>query len=317
MRPKLRVMSSDRGSDVCVVVRECGERTADLCVQQLEKLLPDAICKRVSGERFDVALRRSLEAGLEVNRAWTLCIDADVLVVPQLLELLHGAQTAHPDVFALQGLVLDKLMGCKRPAGNHLYRTALVGSALSVLRDDNPLRPETAMIQAMQVKGFRLLQSHALTGLHDFEQSYADIYAKAWVHSHKHTAFSHLYLPMWQTFARTDADFQVALEAATDARESARKPRLSRLDTAAAATAVLARLGLTEKAPLLATTRPSVADEALPTHSSRIMLQDQFDRAVFPRWRKLRHILATPKRIAQSGARSLRLIAPLLRANVR
>lgn len=234
-------------SDVTIVVRECGERTAELCVWLLQQTFPEHEIHRVSARPFSETLRLSLEKGKAEGRPWTLCIDADVLVLPELTELLAEAETVPTDVFEIQGLVIDKLMTAPRAAGNHLYRTDLIPRALPLIAAGQGLRPETEMIEAMAGEGFPNRQSAIVVGLHDFEQSYRDIYAKAFLHAHKHRFLLPLYRPLWKLLARSDADYQIALAALNEACSDSATPSVSRDFRAEQANAAVVRLGLLEK----------------------------------------------------------------------
>lgn len=242
-----------RYSDVTIVVRECGERTAEACVWLLQQTFPEQKIHRVSARPFSETLRLSLEKGVTEGLLWTLCIDADVLVLPELTDLLVEAEKAPADVFEIQGLVFDKLMTAPRAAGNHLYRTSLIGRALPLISTGHSLRPETEMVEAMAVKGFPNRQSTVVVGLHDFEQSYGDLYAKAFLHGHKHRFLLPLYRPLWTMLARSDADYRVALAALDDARSTSDAPSVSRDFRAEVANSAAARLGLQEKPQLDAT----------------------------------------------------------------
>lgn len=237
-------------TDVALIVRECGERTANACVARMQHLFPGQEIHRVGARPFSATLRLSLEKGLATGCTWTLCIDADVLILPELEALLVEADEAPPEVFELQGLVYDKLMNAPRAAGNHLYRTALIERSLPLIPTGDILRPETAMIEAMAKQGFPSHQSNALVGVHDFEQSWRDLYTKACLHGHKHLCLLPLCRPLWQMLAPIDADFRVALAALDTAHKRDGFPAISRDYGADEAVAATARLGLTEKPPL-------------------------------------------------------------------
>lgn len=241
---------STQASDVTVIVRECGERTAAACVALLQRLFPDGEIHRVSARPFRATLRLALEKGLAEGRPWTLCVDADVLPLPGLAALLDEARRLPGEVFELQGRVFDKLMASPRAAGNHLYRTALIARALPLIPDAASLRPETDMLEAMASRGHPWRQSLALVGLHDFEQSYADLYAKAWLHGRKHRYLLPLLRPLWQMLAREDDDYRVALLALEASGRHEGPVTASRGDSEAGASAAAARLGLAEKPPL-------------------------------------------------------------------
>lgn len=234
-------------SDLTIVVRECGERTAEACVGLLQQIFPGQEIHRVSARPFSATLRLSLEKGLDEGRTWTLCIDADVLVLPELAELLLEAAQAPTDIFEIQGLVFDKLMTAPRAAGNHLYRTSLIARALPLIAAGQGLRPETEMIEAMAGQGFPNRQSSVVVGLHDFEQHYRDLYAKAFLHGHKHRFLLPLYRPLWKLLARNDADYRVALAALDEALADSTAPSVSRDYRAEQGNAAVTRLGLPEK----------------------------------------------------------------------
>jgi hypothetical protein len=237
--------------DVTVIMRECGERTAEACVALLHRLLPEREIFRVSARPFSTTLRLSLEKGLAEGRPWTLCIDADVLALPGLLDLLDEARELPDDVFELQGLVFDKLMAAPRAAGNHLYRTRHIERALTLIPEEKTLRPEAQMIKTMANSGFRYRQSGRLVGLHDFEQSWCDLYAKAYLHGHKHRYLLPLYRPLWQMLAPADADYRVALLALDAAQREETAPEVSRDGRAEEAARAIATLGLPDKAALV------------------------------------------------------------------
>lgn len=299
-------------TDVTVIVRECGERTAEACVALLQRLFPGNEIHRVGARPFSATLRLSLEKGLAEGRAWTLCIDADVLVLPELIELLQEAQTAPGDLFELQGLVFDKLMTAPRAAGNHLYRTALIERALPLIPAGQSLRPETDMIEAMATRGFACRQSAALVGLHDFEQSFRDLHAKAFLHGHKHRFLLPLYRPLWQMLAPGDADYRVALAALDEAQADERAPSVSRDYGAETATAAAKRLGLAEKpaldiVPDDASLRAWTGQDGLPGAARELsgQITSALRRGLFP--------LAPPEKI--SPGNTARPLAALVCAN--
>ncbi len=237
--------------DVTIIVRECGERTTETCVRLLQKIFPSQPVFRIKAQPFIVTLRRSLEKGLSERRPWTLCIDADVLPLPELGHLLNEAKALPDDVFEIQGLVFDKLLAAPRAAGNHLYRTRLIEQALPLIPASANLRPETAMIEAMAANGFSCHQSRIWVGLHDFEQFYGDLFAKAFLHGHKHRFLMPLVRPLWQTLAQKDDDYRVAQQALCAAHRKTTMPSISRQEHVRDAAQALAELGLEEKLPYM------------------------------------------------------------------
>ncbi len=102
----------------------------------------------VGNTPFSVTLADSYRAGIERGFAWTLCVDADVLVLPNaIFGLLDVAHTLPAEACDVQGLVLDKFFGVRRPAGNHLYRTSLLSKALGLIPPEGQdIRPENSTL---------------------------------------------------------------------------------------------------------------------------------------------------------------------------
>lgn len=199
--------------NVTVVIRAAGERTEAICHNLLAQQIAEENIIVIREAPFAAALAASYRAGIERNRPWTLCIDADVLVRPTAVaDLLHIGEEADENVFEVQGLVLDKLTGGPRPAGNHLYRTSLLSKALELVPlNEEDIRPEYYTLKAMKTLGYPWLQCPVLVGLHDFEQYYRDIFRKCYIHAHKHVKWLQWLLPYWRRVAHIDKDFQVAL----------------------------------------------------------------------------------------------------------
>ena len=199
--------------DVTVIIRGVGERTQETCHQLVAQQVPEEHIHVIQVQPFSAAVRRGLELGYEAGRKWTLCLDADVLPSPTAIEELLSIGNATPEnTFEVQGLVLDKLFSIPRPAGNHLYRTALIPKAYSGIPEEGTsLRPETDMRNFMLKKGYPWLQDKAMVGLHDYEQSYADIFRKCYLQARKHGAVGDQLLALWRDFAETDKDYQACI----------------------------------------------------------------------------------------------------------
>lgn len=299
---------------VSIVVRESGERTADACCDLLQSLLVDRKVHRVSGRPFSQTLRRSLETGLDLALPWTLCIDADVLVLPELAIFLDEIQYLPPGCFAAQGLVLDKLIPSCRPAGNHLYRTSLIPQALARIPND-ALRPETEMIQSMQQSGYGFHQSRRVIGLHDFEQYIRDVFAKAYLHGHKHCHLKDDFMPMWRSLAREDVDYGAAIVGFEAAEQEMLSPRVSRDFTDERFAAY--ENAWHEKKPLVKVSLETACvlyDQSMsrhqrfPAHARR--LQESIDSFVFPR----RQRKSLPARVIRILSRTLQSLRNHVRA---
>ena len=163
---------------------------------------------------FSAAVRRGFELGAASGLKWTFCIDADVLITEQgIRQQLQIAETLPDHIFCVQGLVLGKFLPIKRPAGNHLYRNALVAQAIPLIpKDGHALRPESVTTQAMKDRGYLTYQTNVVLGLHDYEQYYHDIYRKCFLHVNKHEEdLMPRVESYWRQHQAHDQDYAVAL----------------------------------------------------------------------------------------------------------
>ncbi|PZX14348.1 hypothetical protein LX81_02931 [Palleronia aestuarii] len=250
-------------AEVAVVIRAAGERTEAAARELALAEVPEDMVAVLHETPFALAVQKAFEQGVALGAEWTLCLDADVLLRPgAVADLLAEARRHDPALFGISGRVADPLLGQIRFAGQHLYRTALLPRALETAEfDPAKRRPESHVKRQMRQAGHGWMQTDVMTGLHDAEQSFADIFRKVVVHSRKHERFVP-YLREYWTRAGTEApDLRLALEAleapdriapvptrpgAREAESIAIDRRLfpERID------AFLATIGLTEKPPL-------------------------------------------------------------------
>ena len=198
-------------NDLTIILRECGERTADAAYSLLNSPELGGNVERVSEVPFSACLRRSLEVGLSSGRKWTLCIDADVLVDAKAIQqLIHYAEQTPSHVFEVQGFVFDKFFGVERPAGNHLYRTELLEKSLPLIPEEGTtLRPENTLLNNMTAEGHPCVQSPIVVGLHDFEQWEHNVFTKAFLQAHKHDWLADYLKTVWSGFP-ADSDYRIA-----------------------------------------------------------------------------------------------------------
>lgn len=202
-----------------VVLRECGERTADLCYDILCATFTTDQVTRISETPFKKSLSKSLQLGIEKDREFILCVDADVLPFPaELITLIKEMEIKSKHVVEIQGLVFDNFFQVLRPAGNHLYRTSLASKALTMIPSNtDSLRPESEMLSKLIRAGNPWAQSKSIIGYHDFEQSHGDIYRKMFLTGIKHAEFSKYLIKLWSTLAPHSEDFVVAKKALLNA----------------------------------------------------------------------------------------------------
>lgn len=250
-------------SEVFVVLRSAGERTEAASSARAVAEVGVGSVGRVREVPFALALRRGFEMGVEAGARWTLCLDADVLLRPgAVTELVRAAEAVPANAFGVTGVVADKLLGHVRVAGQHLYRTSLLARALGESSfDPARRRPETVVKKAMARSGHPTIRTDVLMGLHDFEQSYADIFRKVFVHARKHERFMPTAERIWRRLGPDDPDYRVALVSHAAARAIAaiegampgrqdENVRIDRSRFAENVDALLLPMGLAEKPPL-------------------------------------------------------------------
>lgn len=197
------------------VVRSVGERTADVCGALLAAQLGHgAEVVTVGNKPFPETLADSLRAGIAARRPWTLCVDADVLVLPgAVAALVAEAETFDQSVAEVQPVVFDRFFGGWRPAGVHLYRTAHLPRAVQILGTmPDSIRPEAALLHQLAANGLPWHQASIEFGLHDFEQAPRDVFRKCFVHARKHADLAPALERYWRSRAQSENDFAVALE---------------------------------------------------------------------------------------------------------
>jgi len=202
-------------NDLTIIIRSVGENTENLLTKLLKSYgIPQNNIFIVSLTPFFLALEESYKIGISNKLSWTLCLDADVLISKKGLEsLISFALKQNNKVFEVQGYLYDKFFLCPRQVGNHLYRTKFLPLAIkSIPRKIGVLRPEAATIMKMKKSGFNWRALNETIGIHDFHQSYKDIYRKAFFFGLKHRKFKHYLLKRWKECAKKDLDYTVAID---------------------------------------------------------------------------------------------------------
>jgi hypothetical protein len=236
-----------------VIIRTSGERTAGLCKCIVEKQISSENIHLINSSPFTEALRESIDYAISKGRKWSLMLDADVLILPGVLnDLTNYADKMGDGYFFFAGKIIDKFLPSPRIAGNHLYRTEYLSFAKQFI--PNPyqeIRPESFMIKKVQEKGLLWKSVDYLVGFHDFEQYYRDIYRKSFIHSKKHYSQTRNCLSYWRDLSNVDEDFLVALKGFMDGMSY--KGKVS-IDTESEfllpLNASLKRLGVNEKSEI-------------------------------------------------------------------
>ena len=237
---------------IIVVIRSAGERTVEACKASVLKQVRKECLYVVQECPFEAALQKTYEIGLESNADWLMTLDADVFLREDAVsKLLLEAEKLPAHYFHIEGLVHDKLTGMYRKAGHRLYRTKYLQTARQLIpRDGSEIRPEYAILQRMETKGFPSLEINAVFGIHDYEQFLRDIYRKAFVHAHKHPNWLPQLFTRFKHLANKQDDFRIALRGLYDGLLSFDEVKIDTRDFVGAADNALEELGLQEKEPM-------------------------------------------------------------------
>jgi hypothetical protein len=68
----------------------------------------------------------------------------------------------------------------------------------------------------MKIQGFPWKGINYLTGIHDFEQYYVDIFRKCFVQAHKHQEYAEIFISYWPQQVIMDFDYKIALKGFID-----------------------------------------------------------------------------------------------------
>lgn len=198
---------------VTIVIRSVSERTEDICYSLVKKQIAEENIHIIHQTPSTEAIRKRFEIAIQQKRKWTLGIDADILIKPGLInEIITLAEQAPADTFELEGWAIDKYLESPRELGPQLFRTALLPEAMQFIPKPNEaIRPDTHIINQMTKLGYKQVRLDTIIGLHDFEQSYKDIYRKSFIYAKKFYHQASQVLQHWQELAQTDDDFKVAI----------------------------------------------------------------------------------------------------------
>ncbi len=193
------------------IIRSVGERTTMFLENQIRSYFPGSEIIIIKESPFTAALTSTYTIGKEMKGDWISVLDADVIIdISGFKKLLEKAKSQPSQVFEVQGIVLDKMFGKFRPAGVHIYNKKHFDRAVEfVPKKEESLRPESFVMRKMAAEGFPFVQTNIISGLHDFEQFYKDVYRTGFIHGKKHLAYESELTTFWNS--TTDPDYQVAL----------------------------------------------------------------------------------------------------------
>lgn len=235
-----------------VVIRSSNERTFELCKRLCLGQFPEKNLRIVQEVPFEKALRTCYEIGIESQKKWMVTVDADVLLAEKAIETLICNIEMLPECyFQLEGRIFDKITGLYRQAGHRIYRTEWLPFALEHIPiEGKEVRPEFATLQKMGQLGFPSRRIPDVLGVHDFEQCYADLYRKSFVHAIKHPHWVNDLINRCSVYLHGDLDFLVILKGLCDGMVSDGQVSIDKRKFEALGNIALEDLGLQEKIPI-------------------------------------------------------------------
>ncbi len=218
--------------DILVVIRSTGERTEKLCEYAVLKNGIDkeniVYVKNISP--FSKALEEGYKLALEYGKKYTFFIDADMIVLPNTLNVMVEAMGRLPNkIFFMNPLAYDYLSGLIIRNGPRLYRTSYLKVAIKLVQDESVSpRPETFVIKKMRRLGYFSIDFDYLSALHEFEQYRRDIFRRVITRYFKSTSVTKKYLrSRFEKLRKANLDFEVAYLAIEYARKNkVTKPKL-------------------------------------------------------------------------------------------
>lgn len=271
-----------------IVIRAQGERTEDLCRCLAEDQVGETNVVVIHEEPFAKAVRRSFEVGIELDAKWTFCLDADVLMDKQAIELcITELDELLPRTFKAQPRLLCKFHGAKLAAGFHIYRTRLLEKAIKYIPSNSEsLRPETYVLRNMIKEGYTIAHLDILAGVHEYELFYRDIYRRMRLRGSKSGQIETDYLlTRIRHLHKSDPDYLIAERALMDSKQRPINRHSTDSIDEKEIEDVLYKLGLEEKLPLLESCNYLIVEKAkaeFTPDSKALAFTNQFLEKNFP-----------------------------------
>ena len=205
--------------ELTIVIRAAGERTERACAAVLSAGVEHpSQCTVIHERPFSVAVRRTLEIGRDSGRPWLIAVDADLLPLADVIDRVREVcGKMAPKAYCATPLFLCNTIGGLATRGLHIYRASLLDEALGIEPNAlEPLRPESAIQDAMTRRGYTRECYAKIFGLHEYEQSYRHVYIKSLLRARKEPDLDALRARLGRA-AGTSRDASVALWAIDDA----------------------------------------------------------------------------------------------------
>lgn len=215
------MLKNNTEDNFIIVIRSSDERTFEVCRRLLEQQSSPEQVTFVKLTPFKRALEECFRIGITSKKKWLITADADMLLLPNSIDLLIRQANQMPDNYLqLQGKIFDKITGTIRKAGPRVYRVKYLQKALDYSLDSkDSIRPEGNLVTALSKQGMPSRYISSVTAYHDFQQYYKDLYRKAYVHAIKHQAIAGQLIQRSIEMKEQDKDFQIILRAVMDGLE--------------------------------------------------------------------------------------------------
>lgn len=237
-------------SSAALVQRHAGERTQEISYELALNEFNYVAASAIAAGSFPATLASSLHWASNSTADWIVTVDADVIVLPSSIRRGLALAVQYPsNFFVIVSCIFDKFFGRIRAGGVRFYRRSLIAKALESSGWDAQIRPETALIQSMNARGHPSATVALLSGVHDFEQYFRDLYRTALVHGVKFRHHAEESLNRWNRLADEDDDFRIMIRGLKDGLNLATVSLDATIHQNAAAQA-LRDLELSEKGPL-------------------------------------------------------------------
>ena len=96
-------------NNLTVIIRSVGERTEKICKELFVEEVGAKNVFIVKEVPFSAALKRSYEIGIQQNKKWTLCTDADILIKKDSINpFIDFANNLKSSAFKIYPYFVDK-----------------------------------------------------------------------------------------------------------------------------------------------------------------------------------------------------------------
>lgn len=202
--------------NIFVIIRGARERTEELCVSIVERIVGRENFILLNEDSFNKAHLRCLEIGSSLSRyEYFIFLDADVILDSDFFwKNVLGALNRNKDklFYMLNFMVFDRQSRSPFYAGVHLYQSKTLKFALKYKNEVfNNQKPETYICKLMARDGYKTYLSNSLLGYHGFEQYYIDMYRTAFVRAVKYSTHWDFYLSTFHKYSKPYNDYFFSL----------------------------------------------------------------------------------------------------------